>query len=476
MKILFAASESTPFIQSGGLGEVIGSLPKYLEKQHIEVSVLLPKYENIKNEFKEQMEEITHFTIPIGWREKYCGISKLIFENINFYFIDNEYYFKRQELYGYPDDGERFSFFNKAILESLPYLDFKPDIIHCHDWQTGVVSVLLENQYKHLPLYKNIKTVFSIHNLKYQGVFPKTVLTDLLNLNEGYFTKDKLEFHGNINFMKAGIVFSDFITTVSKSYAQEIQEGHYGELLDGLLSEKSYKLRGILNGIDYDKYNPQTDMVLEENYCWSIIKKNKNKMSLQEELGLPVNKDIPVISIISRLVSQKGLDLIAHILDELLQLNVQIVVMGTGEKKYEDMFKYFAYKYPSKISVNLYFEIEYSKKIYAASDMFLMPSLFEPCGLGQLIALRYGAIPIVRETGGLKDTVVSYNEEKNEGNGFSFKNYNAHDLLFTINRALGFYNNKDIWAKLVERATKENNSWEKSALEYKNLYREILER
>lgn len=474
MKILFAASEAAPFIQSGGLGEVIGSLPKYLKKQEVEVRVILPKYADIKNEFKEKMQEITHFTIPIGWREKYCGISKLVHENIIFYFIDNEYYFKRFGLYGYPDDGERFSFFNKAVLESIPYLDFSPDIIHCHDWQTGILSVLLENKYKHLPLYKNIKTIYSIHNLKYQGVFPRSVLTELLNLNDNYFSKDKLEFYGNINFMKGGIVFSDFVTTVSKSYAQEIKDPYYGESLDGLLREKEYKLRGILNGIDFEKFDPQTDTNLVENYRRSVIKKNKNKISLQEDLNLPVNEDIPVISIISRLVAQKGLDLVAHILDEVLQLDIQIVVMGTGEKIYEDMFKHFAYKYPSKFSLNLYFEAGFSQKIYAGSDMFLMPSLFEPCGLGQLMALRYGTIPIVRETGGLKDTVVPYNEHTDEGNGFSFKNYNAHELLFTIKKALKIYEDKDAWSKLIDRATRVDNSWEKSSLEYKNLYQEVF--
>ncbi|SMB94319.1 glycogen synthase (ADP-glucose) [Desulfonispora thiosulfatigenes DSM 11270] len=475
MKVLYAAAESAPFVQSGGLGEVIGSLPKYLKKQQVDVRVILPKYEDINDVFKDKMKYITDFLVPIGWRKQYCGISKLIHENITFYFVDNEYYFKRKGLYGYPDDGERFAFFNKAVLEALPYLDFTPDIIHCHDWHTGMLSVLLDSNYKNNPFYQNIKTVYSIHNLKYQGVFPRSVLTELFNLSENYFVTDKLEFYGDINFMKGGIVFSNLVTTVSKSYAEEIKYPYFGENLDGLLRQKEYKLRGILNGIDFEKFDPQKDKNLFVNYKNSLSKKNKNKIKLQEQLGLPVNENTPIISIVSRLANQKGLDLVERILDEMLNLDIQMVVLGTGEKKYEDMFKYFAYKYPTKLSLNLYFEGSIAQKIYAGSDLFLMPSLFEPCGLGQLIALRYGTIPIVRETGGLKDTIVPFNEYTDKGNGFSFANYNAHELLFTIKRALSFYQDKKLWSKLVERATKEDNSWEKSSLEYKNLYQELID-
>ena len=476
MKILFAASECYPFLKTGGLADVAYALPKALRKLGIDARVILPKYNDIKEEFKNSMIHKGSFNVPVGWRNKFGGLEYLEYDSVPFYFIDNEYYFKRGGAYGYYDDGERFSYFSKAILQSIYYMDdFTPDIIHCNDWQTAIVPVLLKDLYKDSQSHRNIKTVYTIHNLKYQGVFGESVLSELLCLNSGYYNESALKFYDGVSFMKGGINYSDRITTVSCSYASEIQTPEYGEKLDGLLRSQNSKLQGIVNGIDYDLYNPAADRDIYVNYdSSSIDKKNINKTRLQRDLGLPEDADIPMIGIVSRLVSQKGFDLIKCVIEEILQENLQLVVLGTGEQQYEDMFKFFKWKYPSKVSANILFDNNLAQKIYAASDLFLMPSLFEPCGIGQLIALRYGSLPIVRETGGLKDTVHSYNENTCEGNGFSFTNYNAHDMLYTIRRALNFYKNKDIWNKLVITAMNEDNSWNNSADKYLKLYSEIL--
>ncbi len=472
MKVLFVASEAYPFIKTGGLGDVAYALPKALRKLGIDARVIIPKYSKIPLSFKNCMETIASFKVKVGWRDKYCGLQRLTYDEVPYYFVDNEDYFKRPEIYGYYDDGERFSYFSKAILESIKYMgDFVPDIIHCNDWHSGIVPALLKENYSKDERYNKIKSVFTIHNLKYQGVFNKEILGDLIDLDWKYFNDEALKFYDNVSFMKGGIVFSDAVTTVSSTYAREIQTPFYGESLDGLLSSKAENIYGIVNGIDYNLYDPSVDKKIFFNYDEKSIKqKVKNKLKLQEKLGFTVDEEMPMIGITTRLVKQKGLDLIVDKLQELLVLPIQIVLLGNGEGYYEDIFQYFASIYPSRISTNIIFDEELAQQIYAASDMFLMPSLFEPCGIGQLIALKYGSIPIVRETGGLKDTVIPYNKYTSIGNGFSFENYSSQELLDAIKRALDLYKDKDSWNKLVQNAMLSNNSWENSAENYMDLY------
>lgn len=472
MKVLFVASEAYPFIKTGGLGDVAYALPKALRKLGIDARVIIPKYSGIPSSFKNCMENIDSFNVTVGWRNQYCGLKYLTYDEVPYYFIDNEYYFNRPQIYGFYDDGERFSYFSKAILESIKYMgDFTPDIIHCNDWHSGIIPVLLKEHYSEDEKYSKIKSIFTIHNLKYQGVFSKEILGELLNLDEKYFKDETLKFYNDVSFMKGGIIFADAVTTVSNTYAQEVQTPFYGEALEGLLSSKSENLHGIVNGIDYELYNPKVDKMIFYNYdVKNRENKVKNKLKLQQKLNLDVNENIPMIGIVTRLVKQKGLDLIVDKLQELLRLPVQIVLLGNGDRYYEEIFEYYASIYPSHISTNIIFDEGLAQQIYAASDMFLMPSLFEPCGIGQLIALKYGSIPIVRETGGLKDTVMSYNKYTGSGNGFSFINYSSEELLDTINRALELYNDKVSWDKLVENAMLSNNSWENSAKNYMDLY------
>ncbi|MFJ7638114.1 glycogen synthase GlgA [Peribacillus sp. NPDC097225] len=474
MNVLFAASECAPFIKTGGLGDVIGALPKALKKQGVNVSVILPKFKDLPFHIKQEMTHVTSIEVPVGWRQQFCGIEKLVANGITYYFLDNEYYFKRHGSYGYFDDGERFAFFSRAILESIPFLDDHPEIIHCHDWQTGLVSVLLKAHYQKHPLYENIKTVFTIHNLLYQGVYPKTVLAELLDLSELYFNMDGLEFHGNVSYLKAGLAFSNYITTVSPSYAEEIQTPYYGEQLDGYLRKRNGDLKGIINGIDNESYNPASDEYLPVPFS-TYEGKMKNKRELQEILNLPVNDEVPVISMVTRLVDQKGIDLILHVFHEMMGQGIQFVLLGTGEEKYEWAFHNLAEQYPNQVSTNTYFDEGMARRIYAGSDIFLMPSQFEPCGIGQLIAMRYGALPLVRETGGLRDTVIPYNQFTGEGNGFSFTNYNAHDMLHTIEQAVGMYKfQPKRWKQLTENAMNEDFSWDSSSSEYIDLYESLL--
>lgn len=477
MNILFATSESYPFMKTGGLGDVVYALPKALRRLGIDIRVIMPKYTKISKEYSDKMEKVAEYNVQVGWRNQYCGLLHQEYNGISFYFIDNEYYFKRGSAYGDFDDGERFSFFSKAILEAIKYIDdFTPDILHCNDWHTAIAIPLLKEHYKNDSRYNNIKTVYTIHNLKYQGLFAKEMLGELLNLGMEYFSEDKLKYYSAISFMKGGIIFADRVTTVSPTYAEEIKTEYYGEGLNGLLRSSDCNLHGILNGLDTDLNNPIIDKNLFVNYDENnVIGKEKNKESLQELLNLPKNKDIPMIGMVTRLEEQKGIDLIREVIEELLREDIQLVILGTGDQRYEDMFKFFAWKYPNKISANIYFDASLAQKIYAASDMFLMPSKFEPCGIGQLIALKYGSIPIVRETGGLNDTVHSYNEYTGKGNGFTFKNYNSQDMLYTIKRAINFYYNKDIWNKLITTAMKEDFSWNKSAQEYIQMYRKVLD-
>lgn len=474
MNILMATSEANPYAKTGGLADVLGSLPKELNKQGADVRVIMPKYGTISQELKDQMEHIDSFTLKMGWRNQYCGIEQAKYNGVIYYFIDNEFYFKREGYYGYGDDGERFAFFCRAVLEVIPKIGFIPDILHCHEWHTGMIPVILEAHYRGLENYSNIETVFTIHNLKYQGIFGIEAFKEWFDLGDEYFTPDKLELYNGASFMKGGLVYSKTLTTVSKSYADEIRYPFYGEKLDGLLNARQKDLYGIINGVDYDEFNPKKDNYIYHAYSKSRIKgKIENKLALQQELNLNVGEEIPMIGLISRLVDQKGLDLIAHVLEELLQEDVQLVILGTGDEMYESIFKNAAINHPGKVSANICFDNELAHKIYAASDLFLMPSLFEPCGLGQLISLRYGTLPIVRETGGLKDTVVAFNEETEEGNGFTFANYNAHDMLFTIKRSLELYKRKTVWKKLQKAAMSCDYSWEASSEKYLDLYHTI---
>ena len=474
IKVLFVAAEAVPFVKTGGLADVIGSLPKELLKEGVDARVILPKYGDIPDRFREMMTTIAVLDVPVGWRRQYVGIDKLEYQGVTFYFVDNEYYFKRKGLYGHYDDGERFAYYSRAVLEALPCLDFEPDVLHCHDWHTAAVPVLLAAHYRES--YPHLRTVFTIHNLKYQGIFAPAVLGELLDLSEDYFAPDKLEFFGAVNYLKGGLVYSDLLTTVSRTYAEEIQTEYFGEKMDGLLRSRSHQLQGIVNGIDYDIYNPQTDNDLAVPYTWrSINRKAKNKVKLQECMGLPLNPDVPVVAIVSRLVEAKGLDLIAHVFEDIVSQDLQLVILGTGEERYEGMFQHAAYCYPDKVAANIFFDDMLSHKVYGGADIFLMPSQFEPCGIGQLIALRYGTVPVVRETGGLKDTVQAYNEYTGEGNGFSFAHYNAHEMLYTLNNALELYSQPEKWGSIVRNAMKSDFSWRQSAKQYIAVYQELIE-
>ncbi|MPQ43313.1 glycogen synthase GlgA [Clostridium tarantellae] len=475
MKVLFVASEASPFIKTGGLGDVMGALPQSLKDMGVEARVVIPKYKNIKKEILENLKFIKWFMVSVGWRNQYCGVFEYEYENVIYYLIDNQYYFNRDTLYGHYDDGERFAYFDRAVLNFLKEINWCPDIIHCNDWHTGMIPVLHKLEYIKDDFYKNIKTVFSIHNLLFQGVFQKEILPDLFGYDYQSINNGSLEFYDCMSFMKGAINYSDRVATVSKTYAKEIQTPYYGEKLEGLLIERSNALIGIVNGIDYKEYNPEKDSYIYKNYSLkSIENKLENKLALQKELGLPIKTNTPMIGLISRLTNQKGCDLIVNIANKLLQNDVQLVILGTGDREYEEHFKGLQYMYRDKVVANIRFDNSLAHKIYAASDMFLMPSLFEPCGLGQLIALRYGAIPIVRETGGLKDTILPFNQYNGLGNGFSFTNYNSNDLMHVINYALETYKNKDVWTSIVTQAMNSNNSWGKSAKEYKELYEELL--
>ena len=475
MNILIVASEAHPFIKTGGLGDVIGALPVALNDLGADVRVVIPNYRDIKKEIKENLKYIDNFTVNVGWRNQYCGILEYEHEGVKFYLLDNEYYFNRGGLYGYYDDGEKFAFFDRAVLEFVKHIDWVPDILHCNDWQTGMVPVLLKLEYSKEEKFKNMKTMFSIHNLFFKGMFDPKVLPELFGYDYESFNNGSLEHYGAVSFLKGGINYADKVTTVSKSYAEEIKTPEYGEQLEGLLRYRSSVLEGIVNGIDYKEYNPEEDKYIYSTYSVNDLENKKiNKEELQKELGLTVNKDVPMVGLVSRLTHQKGCDLIINILEELLKEDIQVVVLGTGDYMYEESFKSFQGRHPNKISANIKFSNELAHKIYAASDMFLMPSLFEPCGLGQLIALRYGSIPIVRETGGLKDTVTPYNEYDETGNGFGFKNYRFEELLNIIKYALKIYENKDKWNNIVRQAMSSDNSWEKSAKEYIEIYNQLI--
>lgn len=476
MKVLFVSSEVHPFMKTGGLADVASALPKALRALGVDVRIIMPKYSEIPQEYSSKMIHLANFGVSVGWRNQYCGLEYLLHEDVPVYFVDNEYYFKRPGCYGYYDDGERFAFFCRAVLESVPYMeDFVPDVIHCNDWHTGIIPVYLQDVYYDHPALRNARSIFTIHNLKYQGVFSTAILEDLLGLNMGYYVEDKLKFRDGVSFMKAGIVYADRVTTVSETYAKEIMDPYYGEGLHGLLWEKSAKLSGITNGIDADLYDPKTDKTIYVNYTQrSLSKKEINKTALQQELGLPVNPDIPVIGMITRLVRQKGLDLVTCVMEEMLKMDLQFVLLGTGDTDYQDFFSYYNTAYPGKVAAYIGFDNVLANRIYAGADLFLMPSLFEPCGISQMVSMRYGTIPIVRETGGLKDTVTPYNEYTGEGNGFSFANFNAHEMLDMIRYAVTQYDNKPAWKKLMTNAMKTSNDWKHQAGKYLELYQSML--
>ncbi|MBE5922289.1 MAG: glycogen synthase GlgA [Lachnospiraceae bacterium] len=477
-KILFASSECVPFIKTGGLADVAGSLPKCFNKDEYDVRVILPKYECMAEKWKEQMQYVTHFYMDISWRSQYVGILQMQYEGIQFYFIDNEYYFNGPKPYaGGKWDLEKFAFFSRAVLSALPVIGFQPDVIHCHDWQTGLIPVYLKDSFHGSEFFRDMKSVMTIHNLKFQGVWDVKTIQDFSGLSDYYFTSDKLRDYDSGNYLKGGIVYADAVTTVSSTYAEEIKTPFYGEGLDGLMRARSNALSGIVNGIDYDDYNPSTDKNLEHNYDVENFRKEKkkNKVALQKELGLEVDDKKMMIGIVSRLTDQKGFDLIECVMDQICSDNIQLVILGTGDAKYENMFRHYDWKYEKSVSANIFYSDALSHKIYGACDAFLMPSLFEPCGLSQLMSLRYGTLPIVRETGGLKDTVEPYNEYEKTGTGFSFANYNAHEMLNTIRYAeKTYYEHKRDWNKMVERAMTADFSWGTSARKYEELYDGLL--
>ena len=475
-KILFATSEAVPFIKTGGLADVTGSLPKYINKEEFDVRIILPKYLCMNSRFEDQLCFKCHLWVELGWRKQYVGIYETKQDGVTYYFVDNEFYFAGDKPYNQIyEDIEKFAFFSKAVLEALPYIDFCPDIIHCHDWQTGLIPVFLRTLYGSQEYYAGMRTVFSIHNLKFQGRWMLSEVKDITGLPPHIFTDDKLEAYGEANYLKGGLVYANAITTVSKTYANEIMTPEGGEGLHGLLSARSNDVYGIVNGLDYDVFNSETDPGIAKNFKVTNVKTGKkaNKLALQKEFALPEEEGTYLMGMVGRLTDQKGLDLVAYIMEELLQTaKIQIIVLGTGEGRYEEMFRYFENKYPNQIKAYIGYSEELAHRIYVSCDSFLMPSLFEPCGLSQLMSMSYGTLPIVRETGGLKDTVEAYNEYEHTGTGFSFKNYNAHEMLDTIRYSLKvYYDDRKEWDAMVKRAMKQDFSWERSAREYEELYK-----
>lgn len=467
--ILFVASECTPFVKTGGLADVIGSLPQALKQNEgMEVRVILPLYDEISEEWRGQMKYLATFDVPLGWRKQEASIYALEYNQVVYYFISNEYYFTRKGVYGYYDDGERFVFFCQAVIEAIAQLDYKPDVLHAHDWQAGMAVALA----KIMNPVEDMKTVFTIHNIKYQGIMPLGTFDDFFQLPVEHISG--MEWNGMLNCLKSALFHADKITTVSPSYAEEIKDPYYSEGLHPLLIERSDDLVGVLNGIDTKDYNPLTDPSLPVNYRSSRASKKANKMEIQEKVGLPIDGEKPLYIIITRLVEQKGLHLVQHILDEFLQEDVQMVILGTGDEEFERYFADAAHRYPDKLATLLTFDEGLARQLYASADFFVMPSKFEPCGLAQLIALQYKTVPIVRETGGLKDTVFPYNEITSDGNGFSFANYNAHDLLTVLRYTLKIYHDRQQWMLLLKNINKGQFSWKDSAREYANMYEQII--
>ena len=475
MKVLFVTSEATPYIKSGGLADVLGSLPKELVKQGVEASVVLPKYRDMT--LADTLEFVTSFYIWVSWRREYCGVFKTELDGVTFYFIDNERYFGRPGLYSYDDDNERFAFFDFAVLEMLSHLNIKPDIMSLHDWQTAMIAPLYKERYGYYDFYRNIKITFTIHNIAYQGKADPRLINDLYGLGDHLYYNGNLRHDNCFNMMKSAILYSDMVTTVSPTYAKEILTDEYGEGLQSILNMKRDNLVGIINGIDYDVNNPEKDPNILHHFNvenWKT-EKVKNKLALQREVGLPEDEKTPLIGIVTRLTWQKGLDLILPKMEELVGRECQVVILGAGERKYEDALAYWGENYPEKVSCNLKYDFGLSCRIYAGCDMFLMPSLFEPCGLSQMMSLRYGTIPVVRETGGLKDSVTPYNEYEKTGTGFSFAHYSADEMMSVIDYAIKIYNDEEQWDVIVENAMNEKLDWENSADKYMAVFKKLVD-
>ena len=469
MKILFAASEAYPFAMSGGLADVAGALPKALRKRFVGCRVVMPLYGTVSEEMRSKMKFITHITVPVAWRRQYCGVFEAHVDGVIYYLLDNQYYFKRDTLYGHYDDAERFAFFSRAVLEIIPHIDFVPDVIHCNDWQTAMIPVY-KDRYYHDGIYSNIKTVFTIHNIQYQGKYGYDLMKDVLGIGDE--SAHIVEYENCVNLMKGGIECADRVTTVSRTYAEEILTPWFSHGLDEILKIRAFKLSGIVNGIDTEVYNPETDPLIYAPFSAEDISgKAVNKAELQKEMELPERADVPVIGIVSRLVGHKGFDLVKAVFEDMLKADVQFAILGSGEWEFETFFYDMKQKYPEKVGLRLGFVPQLAHRIYAGADIFLMPSKSEPCGLAQMVALRYGTTPIVRETGGLKDTIQDSGD--GEGNGFTFATYNAHDMLEAVWRALAGYSDSEGWNTLVLRAMNCDNSWKRSAGEYLKIYKEL---
>lgn len=475
--ILLAASECAPFVKTGGLADVAGALPLALAQKGYDVRVVLPYYAQIRTAYGERLADACDFRLRLGWRNQYCGVKTLAQSGVTYYFIDNDFYFGRDYIYGVfnSEEAERFGFFAKAILEMMPHLNFFPDVLHLNDWQTGMAAALLKTQYANLPAYASVRTLFTIHNLRFQGVFERGFTDELLSLGAIAFDPAALEYCGSVSYMKGGLAFADAISTVSPTYAAEIQTSFFGETLDGLLRARAARLHGILNGIDTAEYNPSADPALAANYSISdMAGKALCKQALQRELGLEQEADAPLVAIVSRLTGQKGFDLVERVLFEMMEKDVQLAVLGTGEAHYENFFRWVEKRFPGRAAARIEYNEGLARRVYAGADLFLMPSLFEPCGLAQMIAMRYGTIPIVRETGGLRDSVKPYNRFEDTGTGFSFLNYNAHELLDTVRRAVDLYRDAPaLWARLAARAMAEDFSWNERARDYEKLYAQL---
>lgn len=473
MKVLYATSEAAPFLKTGGLGDVLGALPKAVAEEGIESSVIMPLYSEIPHTLKSQMEFIGNFYVNISWRKTYCGVFRSKVGKVTYYFIDNEQYFKRSQIYGEYDDSERFAFFSKAVLDALNLLDYFPDVIHINDWQTSLLPVYLEAFYRADKRYQNIKTVLSIHNIEFQGKYNPIILGNIFGLDVNF--RSLLMYDGNLNLLKGGIESADMVTTVSNTYAMEILSDTHSHGLHNILIPRRYKLRGIVNGIDTEVFNPETDSAIVKNYNYETIRfKSMNKKALQKEMGLDINNDIPLIGMVTRLTDQKGIDLLCEVANEIADLPIQLVALGTGDKHFESFFHEWEQRRHDKIRGYIGFSGAMAQKIYAGADMFLMPSKSEPCGLSQMIAMRYGTVPIVHSVGGLHDTVPAFNPETKEGRGVTFQSFNAHDMLDAIRRAVDLYNNKTLWRAIRKNAMSGEYSWREPAQKYIEIYEEII--
>lgn len=475
VKILFAATEAVPFAKIGGLGDVIGALPAELNKLGLEVSVIMPKYQDIPMEYQQQMQTVATFVVPVGWRQQTCILKSLKQNDTTFYFLENDYYFERTGIYGFYDDAERFAFLCRGVLEAIPYLEHQPDIIHNHDWHTAMISVLLKAHYSWQPLYENIKTVLTIHNLQYLGLYSVDLIKDIYSLGEEYFSADRLETGGQASLLRGGLIFSDWLTTVSTTYAEEICSSDLGGGLLGLLRRRSAQLTGIINGIDPQMGSPANDPYLYQTFdARSLKKRLQNKLKLQEELGLPVSDEKLLIGMVARLVEQKGLDILEAVLEELFTLDVQLVVLGLGDPWYHQVLRNMAERFPDKLSIQLRFDDAAAHRIYGGSDIFLMPSKFEPCGISVINALRFGSIPIVHGTGGLKELVGNYDAQTGNGTGFMFGEYTPWSMLASVKEAVNLFADKNQWHKLVRNAMRTDGSWKKPAKAYRELYQSLI--